>query len=314
MDLGYRVTMNLTADFAGIDRPARSAAETERLLRLVMTFSEGATLVHSTRDKEQVRAEVRAALVEFDREFLAASIERRKDLLANFAAGAIREDELPRDVLTVLLRNEDKLELPPDVLRREMAFYLQAGSHSTANSTTHAFHDLSEWGREHPADHARLRSDPIFLQRCVHESLRLHPASPVAWRRPVCPVSLASGAALGPEDRVVVDLRAANRSGEIFGTDADCFNPHRVLPAGTMPFGMTFGTGVHSCLGRDLDGGVLPRADTDPATHQYGIVALFIRALMAHGARPDPGDPPVRAAHTERPNWGRYPVTFDARA
>ena len=25
---------------------------------------------------------------------------------------------------------------------------------------------------------------------------------------------------------------------------------------------------------RDLDGGVLPRPDTDPATHQYGIVAV----------------------------------------
>ena len=35
-------------------------------------------------------------------------------------------------MLTVLLRNEDKLELPADVLKREMAFYLQAGSHSTS--------------------------------------------------------------------------------------------------------------------------------------------------------------------------------------
>lgn len=313
MELGYRVTMNLTADFAGIDPPERSAAETERLLRLVMTFSEGATLVHSTRDKEQVRAEVRAALGEFDREFLGASIARRKNLLAQFAAGAIREDDLPRDVLTVLLRNEDKLELPPDVLRREMAFYLQAGSHSTANSTTHAFHDLVEWGRSHPGDGARMRSDPVFLQRCIHESLRLHPASPVAWRRPVCPVSLDGGARLGPDDRVVVDLSAANRSRDIFGADADRFNPHRSLAGGTMPFGMTFGTGVHSCLGRDLDGGVLPRPDTDPATHQYGIVTLFVRALLAHGARPDPDDPAVRAAHTERPNWGRYPIIFDAK-
>src|SRR5690349_6367730 len=43
VEFGYRVTMNLTADFAGIDRPEKSADETERLLRLVKTFSEGAT-------------------------------------------------------------------------------------------------------------------------------------------------------------------------------------------------------------------------------------------------------------------------------
>ena len=61
-ELGYRVTMNLTADFAGVDRPLRTPDETASLLRLVMIFSEGATLVHSTRDKEEVRAEVRVAL------------------------------------------------------------------------------------------------------------------------------------------------------------------------------------------------------------------------------------------------------------
>ncbi|MBM3521665.1 MAG: cytochrome P450 [Alphaproteobacteria bacterium] len=213
-------------------------------------------------------------------------------------------------MLTVLLRNEDRLELPPEILRREMAFYLQAGSHSTNNSTTHAMHDIFEWCREHPEDGARLARDPIFLQRCVHESLRLHPASPVAWRRPVCPVTLDSGGDAGSDDRVVVELARANRDPAVFGADADRFNPHRGTPPGVPPYGLTFGTGVHLCLGRDLDGGIVPRADTDPATHQYGIVALLVRTLLGHGARRDPDDPPMRADHTERPNWGRYPVLF----
>lgn len=311
VELGYRVTMNLTADFAGIDRPRRTPEETEQLLRLVMIFSEGATLVHSKRDKEQVRAEVRAALLEFDAAFLQASIARRKALLERFARGEIAEDALPRDVLTVLLRNEDRLEMPPDVLRREMAFYLQAGSHSTANSTTHAMHQIFGWIAEHAEDRGRLLTDRLFLQRCVHESFRLFPASPVAWRRPVCPVSLGDGATASPADQVVVDLRAANRDPAVFGADADRFDPHRTVPNMVAPFGLTFGTGVHSCLGRDLDGGVLPRKDTDPKTHQYGIVALLAHTLLQHGARPDPDDPPIRAEHTERPNWGRYPVLFD---
>ena len=312
-ELGYRVTMNLTADFAGVDRPLRTPDETASLLRLVMIFSEGATLVHSTRDKEQVRAEVRAALVEFDALFYQPSLARRRALVDRHASGAIGEDELPRDVLTVLLRNEDRLELPPDLLRREIAFYLQAGSHSTANSTTHAMHEILTWCAEHPADRARLDRDKLFLQRCVHESFRLNPASPVAWRRPLCPVALPGDRTAGPDDRIVVDLRAANRDPVVFGADADRFNPHRELPPNVPPFGLSFGTGVHSCLGRDLDGGVVPRKDTDPASHQLGIVALFVTALLARGAHQDPDDPPTRATHTLRPNWGRYPLLFNQR-
>lgn len=311
VDLGYRVTMNLTADFAGIDRPRRDEAETRDLLDLVLTFSEGATLVHSTRDREEVRREVRAALTRFDAQFLAPSMARRQTLLADFAAGRIGEDDLPRDVLTVLMRNEDRIDLPHELLRREIAFYLQAGAHSTANSTVHALHELLRWAGDHPQDAARMRAEPLFFQRCVHESLRLHPASPVNWRKAMCPVTLSNGARLETGDRVVSDLSAANRQTEIFGPDADRFNPHREIPAGQLPFGHTFGTGVHACLGRDLDGGLLPRADADPATHQYGIIALFARRLMAEGARLDPDDPPTLATYTARPNWGRYPVIFD---
>jgi cytochrome P450 len=310
VDFGYRITMNLTADFAGIDRPERSPRETEALLKLVMIFSEGATLVHSTRDKDEVRAEVRAALEEFDRAFLQPSIARRQALLKQLERGEIQEDALPRDVLTVLLRNEDRLELPPDLLRREIAFYLQAGSHSTANSTVHAMHEIFTWTAKHPADAERIRCDPLFLQRCVHESLRLHPASPVSWRRPVCPVHLSTGASATPEDRIEINLYAANRQKDIFGADADQYNPHRTVASGYEPFGLTFGTGVHTCLGRDLDGGLVARGEVDPANHQFGIVTLLVKALLEAGARPDPSDPAELATYTARPNWGRYPVLF----
>jgi len=310
VEFGYRITMNLTADFAGIDRPERSARETEALLALVKTFSEGATLVHSTRDKDVVRAEVRAALTQFEALFLQPSIARRAALLARLSRGEIDEAALPRDVLTILLQNEDQLTLPPDLLAREIAFYLQAGSHSTANSTTHAMHNIFQWTQVHPGDRERMASDPLFLQRCVHESLRLHPASPVSWRKPVCPVRLTNGAEATPDDRVEIDLWTANRQRDAFGEDADVFNPHRTIAPGHEPFGLTFGTGVHTCLGRDLDGGLLPRAGADPATHQFGIITLLVKALLEAGARPDPRVPPTMATHTARPNWGSYPVEF----
>lgn len=310
IDLGYRVTMNITADFAGVDRPDRSAAETAELRRLVAIFSEGATLVHSTRDKEVVRDEVRAALQDFGPRFLDHSIERRRGLLAQFAAGQITEDDLPRDVLTVILRHGDPAEFTYDMIRREIAFYLQAGAHSTANSTIHAFHDLTRWAEAHPQDGARMRDDPVFLQRCIHESLRLHPASPVSLRKAMCPVSLP-GADLAAGAQIALDLHTANRDPAIFGADADRFNPHRAIPTGHLPFGLTFGIGTHSCLGRDLDGGVVPKGEVDPENHQFGTITRFIQRLLAEGARPDPNDPPRAAEHTARQNWGHYPIVFD---
>ena len=310
VEFGHRITVNLTADFAGIDRPERSIDETEALLGYVRTFGEGATLVHSTRDKDEVRGEVRLALQRFEQELLAPSIARRVALIRQLERGEIDETALPRDVLTVLLRNEDKVDLPADVLCREIAFYLQAGSHSTSSSTVHAFHHITEWMAAHPEDRERILGDPLFLQRCVHESLRLHPASPVSWRKPLCPVQLRNGATAMPDDRVEIDLWTANRQVDVFGADAEEFNPHRTVPTGHEPFGLTFGTGVHTCLGRDLDGGVVPRGAVNPETHQYGIIALIVRALLASGAVSDPSNPPQEATHTERRNWGHYPVLF----
>jgi hypothetical protein len=116
--------------------------------------------------------------------------------------------------------------------------------------------------------------------------------------------------AVGPEDRVVIDLAAANRDRGIFGEDADAFIPGRPIPVGQFPFGLTFGTGVHACLGRDLDGGVIAKGDVDPATHQYGLVTLLVAELLEAGAQPDPQDPPRPDLNTQRQNWGYYPVEF----
>jgi cytochrome P450 len=304
IELGYRVTANLTADFAGVDRPLKTPGESEELIRLVKKFSEGATLVHSTRDKSEVEGEVREALAAFDQRFVQPSIARREALIA-----AGDEEAMPRDVLTVILRARDELQLTAGQLLREIAFYMQAGAHSTANSVVHALEEIFRWAGDDAARWHRLKA-PEFVQRCVHESLRLHPASPVAWRTATCPMQLAGGVDLEAGERVVLDLFAANRDPELFGPDADSFNPGRAVPAGLLPSGLAFGIGLHTCLGRELDGGVPARPGSDPATHQYGIVALVVIRLLELGARLVPGDPPTPDPRTLRPNWGRFPVKF----
>ena len=313
VDFGYRVTMNLTADFAGIDRPLGTPAETLKLLELVRTFSEGATLVHSTRDHDEVRVEVEAALDRFVKGFLAPSMDRRR-LLLDQDAGPER-----LDVLTVLLANEDRVDLSDEELVREIGFYLQAGAHSTANSMVHAVDELFGWFARVPADAQirkdRVRLEPGFLQRCVHESMRLHPASPVAWRTPVEPVTLRDGRRLEPGDRLVIDLARANCDRSVFGEDAAIFNPERKINGRVQgrkvyPFGLTFGTGVHLCPGRDLDGGIV--LDNASRTGMRGIVTMLVEALLSHGARPDPDAAPIRDQTTQRSNWAQYPVLLQA--
>lgn len=307
--IGYRLTVNLTADFAGIDRPARTAEETERLIVLTKKLSEGATMVHSTRDPDELNAEVAAALAALDAEFLQASVVRREALLAEVRAGRLDEADLPRDVLTIILQGRDELGLSDDQLLREIAFYMQAGSHSTANSAVHALYEILQWAGEDPARWARLE-DPVFVQHCVHESLRLHPASPEAWRTATCPMHVGGAGDIPVQDRVELDLFQANRDPAIFGEDANLFDPDRIVPANVLRSGLAFGIGLHTCLGRELDGGVVAKPGTDPAEAQLGIVPLVVLHMLRFGARTVPDDPPVPDPHTTRPNWGRFPIRF----
>jgi len=302
VELGYRLVMNLTADFAGIDRDADSPQETETLLDLVKTFSTGATLVHSTQDRAAVEKRVRDALKIFEEQFLTKSIARRKAIIE---AG----QPLPNDVLSQLLSRAEELPLSADVMLREMAFYLQAGAHSTANSTTHALHEIFVWAG---ADVLRWQQldDPVFVQRCVHESLRLHPASPVALRKAVHSTQLQSRE-VREGDRVVIDLHQANRDPDVFGSDAEAFNPERHIAHNVWPFGLTFGLGMHACMGRNLDGGTLPDATGE---HHLGIVALLCTRLLAEGARPSATDQAKTDTATSRSNWGYYPIVFEGIA
>ena len=312
VELGYRTIMNLTAMVAGLDQPTGSVAETDALYRFAKKFSEGATLVHSTRDPDHVRAEVQAALEEFDALFLQPSIERRRRLLEQLGAGEVTEDDLPRDVLTALLRNWDELGIDRDVLRRECAFYLQAGSHSTADAFTHAADDFFAWTRRDPRAAEKARREPGVLQRCVYETLRLHPASPVAQRRALGPIRLRGGVEIPDGAFVVLDLAAANRDPQVFD-HPDVYDPLREVPAEVPRWGHAFGGGMHACIGTELAGGVpAPDDPTPDQAHEQvlGTVTLMLEALLTAGARPDRDAAPQRDPHSARDHFASYPVVF----
>ena len=311
-EFGFRVNINLSADIAGIDRPEGSESETDTLVAFTRKFSEGATLFHSTRDKAVVRDEVADALAHFNARFLTPSKRRREAILEQIRRGDLSEEQAPRDILTVLLANRDDQDLNDDMILREVAFFMQAGAHSSANALTHTFHELEQWSEAHPEDRLRLKTDDGFLQRSVHESLRLHPASPVAWREASESFSLPDGTPVAAGDSVQIDLMSANLETSLFGQDAASFNPNREVAHRIPTFGLTFGIGIHTCFGRDIAGGLGDAKTPDQSPH-LGTLTNLLKSLLRHDARPDPARPPVTDTATERPNWGSYPLLISAR-
>jgi len=301
VDLGHRMMMNLAALTAGVDRPLGTPDETRTLYDYLMRFIEGATLAHYTGDKEQKRAEIADKLSDFDAEFVTPSAERRSAILA---AGG----ELPKDVLSILLANEDALHLPHDVIVREVAFYLLAGAHTSATAFTRVVHHLFEWLEAHPEDRELVRTDRRFIQRCTHETVRLQPSSPVGMRWALDDIELKSGRRIPKGAKVVLDLLSVNRDPSVFGDDADDFNPKRTMPDGVPPFGLSFGSGMHACIGQDLAAGLLFDEGSTMEDHIFGLVPEAVQVLFDAGARPDPTDPPEMDESTTRPYFGRYPV------
>lgn len=314
VSLGHQLMMNLAALTAGVDRPAGTPEETFRLYDYLTIFIEGATLAHYTGEKEAKAAEVLAALERFGDEFLEPGIERRREILARIEAGEATDDDVPKDVLTVLLQHEDELDLSYESIRREVAFYLLAGAHTSATAFTRVTHNILGWLEGHPEDADLVRTDRAFVQRATHETIRLQPSSPVAMRWALDDIDLPSGTHIPKGSKVVIDLISVNRDRSVFGDDAEQFNPRRPLGAAS-PYGLSFGSGMHACIGQDMAAGLVFRRhgpEGDAAEeHLFGLVPVAVQYLFDHGATADPDDPPEMDASTSRPYFGRYPILFD---
>ncbi len=308
--LGHQLMMNLAAFTAGVDRPQGTPEETFRLYDYLTTFIEGATLAHYTGDKEAKVVEIEAALEAFDAEFLTPGMNRRQAMLDQLEAGEIDADELPKDVLMVLMHNQDRLELSHETIRREIAFYMLAGAHTSATAFNRVVHNIFGWLADHPEDEHRVREDRLFVQKCTHETIRLQPSSHTGMRWALDDIDLSSGVHIAKGDRVTLDLLSVNRDTSVFGDDAADFNPDRMLSEGVAPWGLSFGQGMHACIGQDLASGVTFEDGDDVDAHLFGLVPAAVQTLFDHGCRPDPDDPPEMDASTTRPYFGRYPILF----
>lgn len=132
-------------------------------------------------------------------------------------------------------------------------------------------------------------------------------------RRALSDVEFISGKHAAEGDTVIVSLQQANRDPKIFGADAAEFNPYREIPTGVTETGITFGIGIHTCLGKNLAAGTLPKPGetVDPARRQLGMVTWIAHGLLKSGAIKDPDNPGHIDPTITRETWADYPILFD---
>jgi cytochrome P450 len=284
-------------------------------VRHVDAFSQGAAILDA-KDPAAVRALVREAYAEFERQFVRPAAATRGALIERLRRGETAEDELPHDILTVLLlhREDPHMELADDArIVREVATYLQGGTHTSAQTLVNALDLVFATGDAHPVIIGRIAEDTLFAQRVVQETLRLRPTTPKMKRRAEADTEIA-GRRVPKDALVVLDIVAANQDPRLFGAQPDQFDPDRAIDASVQRWGLSFGGGPHQCPGRAVGGGFPVPADFHAdADHVFGLVALELQAVARRGVRPDPSAAPERDMRTARfTRWLHYPVRFDA--
>lgn len=294
-----RLSMVLSARRTGIDHDG-SVAALDRLVELVLIFSKGSAILDILGDRSAVEEEVRAAYRAFDEEFFSTSYDRRSSQRVG--------REASDDVLEVLIA----AELPRDLALRECAIFLQGGT-TTSSHTVCSLFDLL-WSSPRSDEYRlRLRDDVVFAQRCIHETLRLRPTTPVIRRLVEAPTTVA-GADLIPGDTLLLDIRRAHRDRRWFGPEPEAFDPDRTVDAGVPLWGLSFGGGSHQCIGRSVAGGFPvggepEESGSDAPTRLFGLIALQILTLVRHGIVADPDLPPRLDDATDRGSrWASFPI------
>ena len=311
--IGEMLSVVLAARRAGIEYDAASLDDLQTLVRHVDAFSQGSAILDA-QDPDAVRALVRATYAEFERDFVRPAWATRAALIERVRRSELTEEELPHDILTILLlhRDDPQMALEDDArIVREVATYLQGGTHTSAQTLVNALDLVFATGDDYPRTIDRIASDALFAQRVVQETLRLRPTTPKMKRRAEADTEVV-GRRIPKDAVVVLDVVAANRDERLFGADPERFDPDRAVDGSVQRWGLSFGGGPHQCPGRAVGGGFPIPADFNAEDdHVFGLVALELQAVARRGVRSDESAAPERDLRTARfTRWLHYPVRF----
>ncbi len=169
---------------------------------------------------------------------------RRRLELVDYMADLVaykrtRQDD---DLLTALIRLHDLGGLSEGEMVTLGLTLLMAGYETTVGQIGLAV----LWVLSEPDTRWNLRETPESLAPTVEELLRLSPSTPLSFPRVTVEPVQIGGVMLGAGETVVVSLLHGNRDAEIFA------EPSRMLPGERELVHLTFGHGVHRCLGAPL--------------------------------------------------------------
>lgn len=303
--------LQMTAAITGMDGVDTPEA-TRRFGDYLGALGEGVTVEWSTEDHDAVIARVMEVREDFIEDFYAPSVARRQELVERHARGELAADGLPHDLATLLLlRREPDWDVGVEL--RETTLYLVAGFQTTTHATPHLVNHLLGWFAEHPEDRGRAQ-DWDFLQRAASESLRLHLPAPSLLRIATEDVVLASGRTIAAGDRVALLVTPANRDPDVFGDDADRFDPWRDTTGAVKPWALSFGGGIHTCIGRQLVTGLSRTLDEvgDTEHTTAGIITQIAAELFRRGVEVDPERPWRFREVSHHDAFDAYPVVFSS--
>jgi cytochrome P450 len=162
-----------------------------------------------------------------------------RDYLAGLAADRRRR---PRtDLISALVQGEGAERLSEDELLTMAALLFAAGF----ETTTHLLGNGLVALLQHPAQIDRWRRQPELGPSAVAELVRFDSSIQIAQRRVLRDTAIG-GVPVGPGQRVIVCLGAANRDPDRFA------DPDRLDLARADGGSLSFGVGVHYCIGAPL--------------------------------------------------------------
>jgi len=175
--------------------------------------------------------EIEAAQAELDEYITELIADRRAD---------------PRDDLlsNLILAEEEGDRLSASELLSVVAMMLVAGTDTTRNQLSNMLHTFSE----HPDQWALLRARPDLIPAAVEEAIRWEPATEALPRFTLEDIEIG-GHTVPANTLVVLMSMSANHDTSVM-PDADRFDITRETPDGWHL--LTFGGGIHYCLGANL--------------------------------------------------------------
>jgi cytochrome P450 len=156
---------------------------------------------------------------------------------------ADRRNALTDDLISDLIRAEDDGDrLSHEELLMLAAGLLMAGTDTTRNQLAAAVHTLCD----HPDQWALLAEHPELAPNAVEELMRHSPVAAATFRTATVDVELG-GVVIPAGTLVIVNTASANRDPAVYD-DPDGLDITREAPTAML----TFGGGVHYCLGSHL--------------------------------------------------------------